>query len=167
MIRVKKYISIMLICVALFLMTLTVVFNSFTVAKAQTATDENAVFINSGEDVAMPYGLFTSLTLSIDGGDGYVWATAKNSFTLFPATVRVILELYSSETYQESYTAMNLESRVEINDLNIGKSIIAKAAINGVQRYWKGRMYYKIDSKDWQEQVTRTWLYDVNGVEIL
>ena len=30
----------------------------------------------AGEEVAEPYGIFTTLSLSIDGNDGYVWGNS-------------------------------------------------------------------------------------------
>ena len=114
-----------------------------------------------------PYGLFTNLTLSIDGGDGKVWATAKNKFTLFSASIPVVVEIYSSDTYQESYTNMTLESRNYINNLKMGQTVTATASTNGQQKYWKGRMYFNIDNKGWDEDVTTTWLCDPNGFPIL
>lgn len=87
----------------------------------------------------------------------------KNDFTLFPATVIVIVELYSSDTYYESYTQMTLTSRNTIDDLNMGNTIKAEASTGGVQKYWQARMRYKIDNKAWEERVTDSLLYDANG----
>lgn len=62
--------------------------------KVYAATAENELInyetnIEELNDVE-PYGLFTSLSISINGGNGKVWATVKNDFTLFPATVIVV-----------------------------------------------------------------------------
>lgn len=108
-------------------------------------------------------GIYTALSLSINGADGKVWATVKNDFTLFPATVIVIVELYSSDTYYESYTQMTLTSRNTIDDLNMGNTIKAEASTGGVQKYWQARMRYKIDNKAWEERVTDSLLFDANG----
>lgn len=48
-----------------------------------------------------PYGLATSLSLSINSGNGKVWATVKNDLTVFSSTVIVIVQLYSSDSYAE------------------------------------------------------------------
>lgn len=165
MTRIKKCISIVLLCLLLVLATSFVLCDGFTFAKAQTSEEDSSVItIENYDGQAMPYGAFTSLELKIKGENGFIITTAKNSFTLFPANVKVLLELYSSDTYQESYTNMKLVNSAYIDDLNIGKSITVKSPTNGVQKYWKGRMYYKIDSKDWQEKVTKTLLYNADGV---
>lgn len=121
----------------------------------------------AGEEVAEPYGLFTALALSIDGNDGYVWAKATNKITIFPSTVRVIVELYSSMTYQESYLDMEQEGRKYVHDLDMGQSVTLKVPTNGIQRYWKARMLFKVDNDDWDTRVTSTWLLDENGIIII
>lgn len=126
-----------------------------TYASADTGDGEE-----NGE--ATPY-LFTSLSLSIDGGNGQVWATARNDFTLFPSTVIVIVELYSSTTYYESFTNMDLVSKNNIDDLNIYQSISTYASTGGVQKYWQARMRYKIDSGSWEQRTTGTLTFDANG----
>lgn len=164
--RVKKIfvfsILFVLLCITLLSSTLTVSF-----AKADENEENSAAIIDNNDNAVTPYGLFTSLTLTIDGSNGYVWATAENTFTLFPASVAVVVEIYSSDTYQDSHSNMVLENKQYINDLDMGKKITAKASTNGIQRYWKGRMYYKIDNKDWQEKVTKTWLCDADGIIVL
>ncbi len=115
----------------------------------------------SGE--ASPYGLYTHLSLSINGADGRIWATVRNDFTLFPANVKVIVELYSSDTYYESYTDMELICMNSIEDLNMGNSIVAEGYTQGVQKYWQARMRYKIDNKVWESRTTGTMLYSADG----
>ena len=111
-------------------------------------------------------GIYTSLSLSINGGNGKVWATVKNDVTIFPSTVLVIVELYSSETFQESYTNMTLESKVQIDDLNLGKTITAEASTGGVQKYWHARTRYKVDNGAWKEMKTGICLYAADGTFI-
>lgn len=113
------------------------------------------------------YGVFTSLSISLDGDNGEVWAIAKNKITIFPSTVMVIVELYSSFTYQESHLNMTLEAKNNIADLDMGNTLEARANTNGEQKYWKARMYYKVDNKDWVEQSTETILLDKNGVLVM
>lgn len=163
MTRVKKFVTLVL---ALALAALFgIVCHSTKNMSAKAATvEQTAVPTALNEEEATPYGLITNLTFALDGGNGEVWVTAKNSFTLFPAAVNVIVELYYSYDYQDSYTNMTLAGKNSISDLNMGSSIEARASTDGQQRYWKGRMYYKIDNKDWQEKVTDTVLYDGNGV---
>lgn len=111
--------------------------------------------------------ILTTLVLTIDGNDGYVWAKATNKITIFPSTVRVIVELYSSMTYQESYLDMEQEGRKYVHDLDMGQSVTLKVPTNGIQRYWKARMLFKVDNDDWDTRVTSTWLLDENGIIII
>lgn len=111
-------------------------------------------------------GLYTSLSISINGGNGKVWTTVKNDVTIFPSTVIVIVELYSSETFQQSYTNMTLEQKVQIGDLNLGKTITAEASTGGVQKYWQGRTRYKVDNGAWKEMKTGICLYAADGTFI-
>ena len=94
-------------------------------------------------------------------------ATATNEITIFPSTVRVIVELYSSLTYQESYLDMEQEGRKYVHDLDMGQSVTLKVPTNGIQRYWKARMLFKVDNDDWDTRVTSTWLLDENGIIII
>ena len=108
-------------------------------------------------------GIYTSLTISIKGENGIVRTTVKNEITIFPATVYVIVELYSSVNFTDSYQNMTLESTVQIGDLDLGKTITAEASTNGVQKYWMGRTRYKVDNGAWKEMDTGICLYDANG----
>ena len=65
-------------------------------AKAETVTTPNT-------QESILRGIYTSIRLDIYGGGGKVWVTANNHLTILPSTVWVIVELYSSETYQSSY----------------------------------------------------------------
>lgn len=165
MTRTKKLVSLTLI-ISLLLLGF-VCFSTVTAAYAETSEIENPDLNVNIEEEAVPYGLFTNLTLSIDGGNGQVWATAKNKFTLFSSSIPVVVEIYSSDTYQDSYTNMKLESRNYINNLKMGQTVTATASTNGQQKYWKGRMYFNIDNKGWDEEVTSTWLCDANGYPVL
>ena len=89
--------------------------------------------------------------------------TVKNKFTLFPAVIVVYVELYSSETYTEDYTKMTLEGRNSTLDLNQGKSLEIRVPTGGKQKYWKARMRYKMDDRDWEERETVSVLYGANG----
>ena len=160
-----KLVSMTLILILIFFSI--ICFGSITSAYAETVVVESSEIKANGDEEAAPYGLFTNLTLSIDGGNGQVWATAKNKFTMFSSSIPVVVEIYSSDTYQESYTNMTLESRNYINNLKMGQTVTATASTNGQQKYWKGRMYFNIDNKGWDEEVTSTWLCDANGYPVL
>ncbi len=108
-------------------------------------------------------GIYTYLSLSINGGDGKVWATVKNDITIFPSTVYVTVELYASDVYCSSYTDMELVTVNSVNDLNIGQTVTAQAETGGKKRYWLGRMRYKVDSGAWKSGDTGIVLYDADG----
>lgn len=107
-----------------------------------------------------PYGLFVNMSISLNGGDGRVWATAKNDFELFSSTVKVIVQLYSSAEYEENYLNMDLLSANSILDLDKGKTLSTYGLTEGKQLYWIGRMRYKIDNKDWAEKIVGPLLYE-------
>ncbi|MDE6604696.1 MAG: hypothetical protein K2K85_01590 [Clostridia bacterium] len=108
-------------------------------------------------------GLMTKISIQIGSSGGNVWAMAHNDFTLGPSTIQVYVYLYSSLTYQEDYMQMTLENKNYISDLNINQSLETSAPINGVQRYWRARVFFKLDQKDWTSKETITYLVDVNG----
>ena len=131
---------------------------SFTVAEAKSV--EHA----ADAEVEVDRGLITNLTLGMHGEDGRIWAQVKNEFTLFPSVIIVYVELYSSKTYQESYTAMELEGREYIADLNIGETLELSVPTGGEQKYWMARMRYKFADRDWVEKMTDALLYSAAGV---
>ena len=130
--------------------------------SAYCLAEESAVQAEEEVSSASPR-LFTSLSLTIGGGDGRVYATAKNDFTLFPSTVAVTVSLYSSETYTTDYTQMELEAVTSTADLDMGVTITAEASTDGKTKYWIARMTYKIDNADWQSKDTGVTRYDGNG----
>lgn len=132
---------------------------SFTTVAAAKSAEYAA-----DAEVEADRGLFTNLTLGMHGQDGRIWAQVKNEFTLFPSVIIVYVELYSSKTYQESYTAMELEGREYIADLNIGETLELSVPTGGVQKYWMARMRYKFDDRDWVEKTTDALLYSAAGV---
>ena len=99
----------------------------------------------------------------MEGGNGVIRAWAKNLFTLFPAVVRLDVELYSSETYENTYTKMKLEKRASIADLDQGHILEVTASTNGEQKYWRARVYYNMDQGEWKSQETDTLLYSPEG----
>lgn len=132
----------------------------------------NGIVANAAQDELSYYenvegvetrGIYTSLSLSMDGGSGRVWATAKNDLTIFPSTVRVTVELYCSDVYYASYENMTLAASNSISDLNMGESITVNCSTGGKQKYWQGRMVYKIDNKAPESKVTMVMIFDANG----
>lgn len=132
-----------------------------TVASADMPAVEETTESNEVE----PRGVYTNVKVYIKGGgNGEVIAGAKNSFTLFPSIVRVYLYLYSSDTYQDNYANMTLMASNFIEDLNIGKSIETSASTGGEQKYWKARVRFSVDNKEWKEATTETLLYGADGI---
>lgn len=127
---------------------------------ASAAQDEMS---NENVEEAETRGIYTSLSLSIDGGNGRIWATAKNDLTIFPSTVKVTVELYCSDVYYSSYEKMTLAAQNSIDDLNMGESITVDCSTGGKQKYWQGRMVYKIDNKAPVSKVTLIMIFDANG----
>ena len=132
------------------------------IALCSMGTRANAATGNPEPDVE-PLGLYTNISITLGSSGTTMWAKAKNEFTLGTSTIEVFVELYSSITFQESCSNMTLESRNHISDLNINKTVETTAPINGVQRYWRARVNYKFDKKDWVAKETETFLVDVNG----
>ncbi len=130
-------------------------------AHADYNADEQIV--DTLDNQAETRGLYTQIKVYLKGSDGVIYATAKNSFTVFPSNVQVYIELYSSDTYQDNYKDMTQVCRNYISDLNIGKTIETSASTGGVQKYWKGRAFYCVDGKGWRDAVTETLLYNAQG----
>lgn len=134
--------------------------------KVYAETEDNNIALaeENGEAYEVtPFTLSASLSLSINGGNGKVWATVKNDYTLFPGTISVIVQLYSSDTYTESYNDMTLVSANSIGDLNMGKTITTESETGGVEKFWMARMRYKIDKNSWTSKHTAACRISANG----
>ena len=112
---------------------------------------------------ASEYGLFTKLTLTLDCGNGKVWATVKNTYTVLPSTVRVSVELYKSGSYKPTYKEMELASENSVEDLDIFQTVTAEAPAGGKTCFWQARMYYRIDNGAWREQLTKVMAINAEG----
>lgn len=131
--------------------------------KAETASADKSVCSNEAVE---PQGIYTKMSFALNGGDGQVWFTAKNQFTLFSSTVTVQIELYRSDTYQDDFANMTLVAENYIYDLDQGKSLTATASTDGKQSYWRARGYYQRDSSGWKEVVSETILYTADGIRV-
>lgn len=160
--KTKKIIS-MSIVIILAIAVILLLPNNSQKALADHQTQEISTNLIELSDSCGERGLFTVLSLSERVENGEFIATARNDFTLFNSKVEVFVMLYSSTTYHSSYINMSLESSNYIADLNMGESISAIAAINGVKRYWQARIYYKVDNKDWAEKLSDVWLVEADG----
>ena len=164
--RTKIFISLL---IAVFFMALSCLasYRAKHVATADEANisqkEQTEAYSQKNNNETAPMALLVKLSLSIDSGNGQVWATAKNEFTLFPGTVQVYVELYSSLTYQESYETMQFESGHYIGDLDQGETLTTYASTNGVQKYWQARLYSKIDNGSWNNKTTNVLLIDGEG----
>ena len=158
----KKAIKMCAVLVGVVLFLL--MFGSATMlAKADTNSEPVQVDETEAGEEVNTKGIYTSLSISLNGGDGKVWTTVRNDVTLFPSTVFVIVQLYSSYTYCEDYRDMTLVTATSTTDLNMGESIVAEASTGGEQKYWLGRMRYKVDNKDWEERTVGVGLYSAEG----
>ena len=158
----KKAIKMCAVLVGVVLFLL--MFGSATMlAKADTNSEPVQVDETEAGEEVNTKGIYTSLSISLNGGDSKVWTTVRNDFTLFPSTVFVIVQLYSSYTYCEDYRDMTLVTATSTTDLNMGESIVAEASTGGEQKYWLGRMRYKVDNKDWEERTVGVGLYSAEG----
>lgn len=110
------------------------------------------------EDEPTPLGLYTKITLGMDAiyNGNTVLAEARNDFTFGFAQVYVIVQLYSYPIKRESCDMMDFENQNSIADLNIYKSISVEAQINGVARYWRSRVEYRMDKNDWKYHESET-----------
>ncbi|MBD5087015.1 MAG: hypothetical protein HDT32_06660 [Clostridiales bacterium] len=156
MIKAKKnFVLTILLTVAVLILSISCCFINGNSANAAVKDDSS--------NEAQPYGLVTNISLSLGANSEVVWAKAHNDFTLGMSTVQVYVYLYSSLEYQDDYNQMTLENSAYIYDLDIHKSLEVSAPINGVQKYWKARVEFKLDNKDWNSKETKTYLIDTNG----
>lgn len=150
--RHKKSFSLAVAAMSLFAGTMIFCGNQERVSAESVSSEETT---QTDEEVSTR-GIFTSLSLSINGGDGKVWATVRNDITIFPSTVQVIVELYYSEEYTDNHENMIVADRQATTDLNMGKTIVAESSTNGRELYWQGRMRYKVDDGEWEVKNTGT-----------
>lgn len=110
-----------------------------------------------------PTGLITKISIALRSENGNIIAVAKNEFTLFPATISLHVFLYTSTELEENYKNMTEVAHNYIYDLDQFHSLEAGYPINGEQRFWRGRVHFKMDDSDWQELLSDIVLYDANG----
>ena len=114
-------------------------------------------------DTAEPYGLIANVSVQMQCNSTQVWAIAKNDFTLFPSEVYVEVVLYSSTTYTENISSMQEEARNSIDDLDMGKSIEARADIDGRDLYWRALVNYRKDGGALTTKETSTYHISADG----
>lgn len=163
LLKSKKFLLGLLGAIVFALLAIFAFTGSSSTASADTSESENAYFVTNIDSGQSVHGLYTSLSLSLNGGDGKVWATVRNDVTLLPATVNVVVQLYCSDTYQEDYQEMELIAYNSITDLDMGKSIVAEASTGGKEMFWIGRMRYRVDSQSWKEDIVGPARCSANG----
>ena len=158
--------KLFLICCAVIISGISSLFGGYMnygVAEAEENSIEVTTF-NSVEVASVkPYGIYTNISIQLSADSEYVWATAKNEFTLFPATIPARVRLYSSTYYTEDFSLMTLEAESSTSDLNMGESLIAKSYFKGRKFYWKAEVYYQMDATAPKTLTTQVYYIDENG----
>lgn len=147
--KVQKF-TVMFLC--LLFLAVSALSICFFNKNAYAQTSENDYEGVDSEQEVTPR-LFATISISLNGGNGKVWATAKNDFTLFPSTVYVRVELYYSDTYCTDYSKMTLATVSTTGDLNMGDTIVAESSTEGKDRYWLARLTTRENSGDLIERV--------------
>lgn len=127
------------------------------------AVQESAPAAYAAEAEADPRGLIANLSIRMGSEGDRIWGQAKNNFTLFPSTIEVYVELYSSTEYPYSFREMELEAEDYTADLNMGDALRVYASTGGEQKYWLARMRYKFDDRNWAEELTPIAIYSADG----
>lgn len=159
MTKANKLFKINVIVLVLMAVVVASIFMGFTGAKAETEGDEPLAKVETQER-----GIYVNMSLSLDvDGNGHVIATAKNEFTLGYSTIIVMVELYSSYTYQEDVNNMEFEGRNRTEDLDIHKTIQVAKHNNWEKKYWVAQVEYNQDGRGWKTLCTPPVLIDENG----
>ena len=160
----KKFAILVLTCFALSCSAIFV--NTTTEARADTYygnvcnTEISIVENTPGKEISPR--LLVTLSLTLNGGNGKVWATVKNDFQLFPSTVNVIVQLFYSTSYCEDYNKMTMIKIDSIEDLNMGSTFTVPASTDGKERFWMARMRYRENNGSWNER-TVSARYSASG----
>jgi len=110
-------------------------------ANQLTSADNAIVAAAATVDEPSPC-LFTQLELVLGFSNGKIYTQVTNNFTLFPSTVPVQINLYSSLTKTTDVNKMTLEGYSHSNDLNMGESLIVYSSTHNEDRYWVGYVIY-------------------------
>lgn len=161
--KITKKSFLVTVCAIMMLFVVCFAMAPAAAASADADAEEQIIKTEEVQEEVVPYGWFTNLSISINGGNGKVWTTVRNDFTLFPAVVTVVIQLYVSDTYQEDYHNMTIAAQDEIADLDMGKSITVEASTNGKDLYWIGRMRYDLDGRGWDERTVGPAHYSASG----
>lgn len=117
----------------------------------------------SDEEGISPYAL-TKIAVGTTADSEYVYAHAKNTFTLFSSTVPVQIYLYSSATMELDIANMTLEATNSIADLDMNKEITCSAR-HTEQRWWCAYAVFKASGKV-NTVTSNPVLYSVDGTKL-
>lgn len=129
-------------------------------AAPSTDTPTTEITAANENDSAEPY-MLTKIQVATRADSEYVYAVAKNTFTLFISTVPVHIYLYSSENATFDINEMTLEAEAYTGDLNVNKEITCKAK-HTEQRYWVAHCVYTSD-KQTKSASSSPVLYSTDG----
>ena len=130
-------------------------------ADAEKHPDVAAASV-SGEELS-PYA-FTKIEVGTRSDSEYVYAYARNTFTLFSSTVPVYIYLYASTVATPNIEEMELISSNYITDLNMNKEITCSAR-HTEQLYWCAKVIYTA-SGNTKTVTSAPVLYGVDGTKL-
>lgn len=150
-----------LICAALIL-NASIAPVTYTAVSANADSKQPPVIAETTADTsdAEPY-LLTKISVALRADSEYVYAVAKNTFTLFISTVPVNLYLYSCDYETTDISVMTLEAEAYTKDLDVNKEITCKA-LHTEQKYWVAYCIYKTDNQT-KTIKTSPALYSIDG----
>ena len=122
--------------------------------------------VGVAEGTAPPVRQLTPDAVGVRGGNRYVFAFAKNVFTLFPSVVPVRIDLYRSATFTENLDEMNIVATNFTSDLNMGEELTCKFGNVG-RVYWRAKLTYWDSSGMPQSIESGTIRFDEAGHEIV
>lgn len=117
----------------------------------------------SNEEEISPYA-FTNIQVGTKADSEYVYAVAKNTFTLFSSTVPVYLYLYASTVATPNIEEMTLMASNYITDLDMNKEITCSAR-HTEQLYWCAHVIFKASGKT-NTVTSAPVLYGVDGTKL-
>lgn len=129
-------------------------------AAPANISDSEEICAVKVDDTAEPQ-MLTKISVGTRADGEYVYAVAKNTFTLFISTVPVHIYLYSSYTATFDINEMTLEAEAYTKDLDVNKEITCKAA-NTEQKYWVAHCVFKTDNKT-KTATSNPILYSTDG----
>ncbi|MDE7076189.1 MAG: hypothetical protein K2O62_02580 [Clostridia bacterium] len=117
----------------------------------------------SNEEEISPYA-FTKIAVGTRSDSEYVYAYARNTFTLFSSNVPVYLYLYASTVATPNIEEMELISTNYITDLNMNKEITCSAR-HTEQLYWCARAIFTASGQT-KTVTSAPVLYGVDGTKL-